>query len=147
MPLAAPSILLETLLLNLEKARESCRVDLACMGCGMSADLAFATAYRRLPNSEAVELAKSLAVSVSALLDVHKLPQIVSCGGNKWEEKLNNITDLVQVLFSQTSTEFQYFYEVLLARRLLRCRSISLKKEREVLHLLPAVDKSSLMIR
>ena len=43
--------------------------------------------------------------------------------------------------------EFQHFYELLLARRLLRNRYISLSTERHVLSLLPSMTKSELMIK
>jgi hypothetical protein len=56
-------------------------------------------------------------------------------------------TIVLQVLFTQSSAEFVHFYELLLARRLLRNRYISLSTEWRVLGLLPALSKSSLMIR
>jgi hypothetical protein len=111
----------------------------------MSADLAFTVAYRRLPRESGVELAKALAVKISALLDRTKRP--ASYSRNNGSASLHDIADLIRVLFSQTSKEFQLFYEVLLARRLLRCRFSSLEAEREMINLLPALDKSLLMIR
>ena len=167
-PGAFASTLVHTLLQYLAKAREVSTVDLRCLGCSMSADLAFAVAYRQLPREVGVELAKALAVRISTLLDQHKqmtsdfttpAPPLtttttaavagVAVGGGRdsvWDS-LQHVADLIQVLFSQTSTEFQHFYEVLLARRLLRCRYISLEIERKVTFLLPALDKCVLMIR
>lgn len=160
-PGAFASSLVHTLLQYLAKAREVSTVDLRCLGCSMSADLAYAVAYRQLPREVGVELAKALAVSISTLLDQHKqmtsdfsapahtASAVAAVGGGRdsiWAS-LQHVADLIQVLFSQTSTEFQHFYEVLLARRLLRCRYISLEIERKVTFLLPALDKCVLMIR
>lgn len=139
------STLVDTLLQHLAKAREASSVDLRSLGCCMSADLAFTVAYRRLPRESGVELAKALAVKISALLDRTKRP--ASYSRNNGSASLHDIADLIRVLFSQTSKDFQLFYEVLLARRLLRCRFSSLEAEREMINLLPALDKSLLMIR
>ena len=140
------STLVDNLLAHLSKAREASRVDLRCVGCSMSADLAFAVAYRRLPGECGVELAKALAVKLSTLLDHSKSSPI---GGNMNSSypPLHQIADLIRVLFTQTSVEFQHFYEMLLARRLLKCKYSSLGNEREMIKLLPALDKSLLMIR
>lgn len=160
-PGAFASTLVHTLLQYLAKAREVSTVDLRCLGCSMSADLAYAVAYRQLPREVGVELAKALAVRISTLLDQHKqmtsdftapaytASAVAAVGGGRdsvWAS-LQHVADLIQVLFSQTSTEFQHFYEVLLARRLLRCRFMSLEIERKVTFLLPALDKCVLMIR
>jgi hypothetical protein len=164
-PGAFASTLVHTLLQYLAKAREVSTVDLRCLGCSMSADLAYAVAYRQLPREVGVELAKALAVRISTLLDQHKQMTsdftspahtasavaaagvAVGTGRDSVWASLQHVADLIQVLFSQTSTEFQHFYEVLLARRLLRCRYISLEIERKVTFLLPALDKCVLMIR
>jgi hypothetical protein len=100
-----------------------------------------------LPKDIAVELARALAVKISVLLDLQKrASQVVANDANKsWNTA--EISDLIRVLFNQTSTEFQYFYEILLARRLLLCRYKSLDLEELVLGTLPALDKGSLMIR
>ena len=146
------STLVDSLLINLKIARECSRVDLHSLGCSMSADFAFAVAYRRMPKESAVELAKAIAVRISSLLDRQKqsLSQsqslIESSEGALWCT-VNTITDLIRVIFTQTPTEFQHFYEVLLARRLLRTRYFSLERERHMLTLLPALDKGHLMIR
>jgi len=60
---------------------------------------------------------------------------------------LNLLSSHFQVLFTQSSAEFQHFYELLLARRLLRNRYISLSTEWHALSQLPAMTKSGLMIR
>jgi hypothetical protein len=166
-PGAFASTLVHTLLQYLAKAREVSTVDLRCLGCSMSADLAYAVAYRQLPREVSVELAKALAVRISTLLDQQKqmtsdftspaqprttttaagVGVAVGTGRDGIWASLQHVADLIQVLFSQTSTEFQHFYEVLLARRLLRCRYISLEIERKVTFLLPALDKCVLMIR
>jgi hypothetical protein len=99
-----------------------------------------------LPQEVAVEVARALAVKISALLDLQKRSQGVTNDANRsWNSA--EIADLIQVLFNQTSTDFQYFYEILLARRLLLCRYKSLDLEEVVLGTLPALDKGSLMIR
>ena len=72
---------------------------------------------------------------------------VAAVGRDSIWASLQHVADLIQVLFSQTSTEFQHFYEVLLAKRLLRCRYISLDIERQITFLLPALDKCVLMIR
>ena len=175
------SSLVHTLHHQLVRAREVSSVDLRCLGCSMSADLAFAVAYRQLPREVGVEVAKALAVKISTILDLQKqmtsdltpLSQatptptptaatstvaaaavaavaaggVVAVGRDSIWASLQHVADLIQVLFSQTSTEFQHFYEVLLAKRLLRCRYISLDIERQITFLLPALDKCVLMIR
>ena len=173
------STLVDTLLVSLRSARECSRVDLKPLGCAMSADFAFAVAYRMMPGETGVELAKALAVRISSLLDREKRSAPASSQSSSSHSNLSSwsmserercdrernergvtaaaalsagaavkdISDLIRVLFSQTSTEFQHFYEVLLARRLLRNRFISLERERDMMVLLPALDKSLLMIR
>src|SRR3546814_13877876 len=63
----------------------------------------------------------------------------------RWAKALELTTDLVQVLCSQAATDFQYFYELLMARRLLRARFLSLDIERQALSALPAMNKARLM--
>ena len=159
-PEMSASAAVDTLLQDLCKAREASRVDLKCLNCTMSADLAFATAYLRLPKECSVEIAKALAVRISSLLDYQKLRQQQQQQQNRYSNDFDRfhkssnvctstdiITDLICVLFGQTSSEFQHFYEILLARRLLRNRFISLEREKEIINALPALDKSILMIR
>ncbi|RYH32039.1 hypothetical protein EON65_01405 [archaeon] len=50
------------------------------------------------------------------------------------------------MLFSQSASDFQHFYELLLARRLLKGRYLTLSMERKILNLLPAMSKGELMI-
>ena len=155
----------DTLLHDLCKAREASRVDIKCLKCNMSADIAFATAYRRMPKECSMGIAKALAVRISSLLDYQKQQQQqqqrqqqqqhhgspqssrISNDGSNVCPSIDDITDLIRVLFSQTSCDFQHFYEILLARRLLRNRFITLEKEKSILTVLPALDKSLLMIR
>ena len=104
----------------------------------------------RMPRESSAELAKALAVRVSVLLDAtkqdhHHRTDTGHVTTN--ETSLQQTADLIRVIFNHTSTEFQHFYEVLLARRLLRNRYISLTKEKQVLTMLPAMDKTALMIR
>ena len=147
-----------TLISFLERCRAICRVDLALknMMCHMSADLGFMLAFRRLSKPVVLELAKALAVRVSSLLDTLKHPGAVYQGSNSssshnhWARSLEQVIDLVQVLCNQTNnTEFGHFYELLLARRLLRYRFISLGLEQRVLTLLPGAMRKngSSMIR
>ena len=69
------------------------------------------------------ELTKALAVRISVLVDSHK--QDYSCQmNNVWSDKVDAVTDLIQVLCNHTTAEFQHFYELLLARRLLKGRYI-----------------------
>ena len=104
----------------------------------------------RMPRESSAELAKALAVRVSVLLDATKQDHHhrTDTGHITTNETfLQQTADLIRVIFNHTSTEFQHFYEVLLARRLLRNRYISLTKEKQVLTMLPAMDKTALMIR
>jgi hypothetical protein len=136
--------LVDRLIAFLADARYKSQMQLsATKQCCMSADLAFATAFRRLSKSSSVELTKALVVRISSLIDVLK-PHFLS---SSWDQSIDALCDLLQVLFTQTSTEFQHFYELLLARRLLRFRFITLSTERRVLSLLPAMSRSGLMIR
>ena len=112
--------------------------------CCMSADLAFRVAYRRLKKRVCMELTKALSVRISMLLD--SLRQDAVHREQGWSNALEQVADLVRVLCSETSAEFQHFYELLLARRLLRYRFISLPVERRVLELLPAMSKSAQML-
>ena len=70
-------------------------------------------------------------------------------GAESWSEELEKITDLVSALYSGSgnSADFQYYYELLLARRLLRARYISLPTELHALQRLPAVHRAETMLR
>ena len=87
---------------------------------------------------------KALSVRIPMLLD--SLRQDATHREQGWSDALEQVADLVRVLCSETSAEFQHFYELLLARRLLRYRFISLPTERRVLELLPAMSKSAQML-
>jgi hypothetical protein len=115
----------------------------------------------RLPKDVSIELIKALAVKISCLIDSFKLNSL----SPRWEENIEKVTDITRVrfnlfsfihslknknkkvFFNQSSVEFQHFYELLLAKRLLRDRYISLSTERRVLSQLPASSKCDLMIK
>ncbi len=142
----------DILIQMLHHARTVSRMDLAdTQVCYMSADLAFRVAYRRLKRPTCVELAKALSVRISTLLDSLKADSASNSGygpnsDERWSRHLEQVSDLVHVFCSETSAEFQHFYELLLARRLLRYRFISLSTERMVLDMLPAMTKSTSML-
>jgi hypothetical protein len=136
--------LVDVLASMLKRARTVSRVEMAdSKMCFMSADFAFQRAFQRLSKPIAIELAKVLAVRMSTLLDSHRRDVLYS----RWAKALELTTDLVQVLCAQSATDFQYFYELLMARRLLRARFLSLDIERQALTALPAMNKARLMLR
>ena len=161
----------DLLFTRLQRAREASLVDLSALeNCSLTAEAALAIAVRRMPRNEAVELAKTLAVRLSTVMDVSKqdpyrlllnmssrnfsssMPvesggQIPNADSTQWESIVSQLCDLVRVCYDQSSTDFAHFYEVLLARRLLQSRYLSIEKEKQILRLLPALNKSDLMIR
>eukprot|EP01041_Mallomonas_annulata_P000757 gene757-1443_t len=142
--LVAAVSLVNHLILLLQRARAVSRMELAkSLLCYMSADIAFEAAYRRLPVHISLELTKALAMRISSLLDASKL----DVPHSQWAKTLNDTSDLIQVLCNQSTIEFQHFYELLLSRRLLRCRFLSLSTEKKALASLPAMSKSETMIR
>ena len=108
-----------------------------------SVDAAFVTAFKRLPKELSLEVTKSLAVKVSSLVDSYKSHS----HSGKWAGQMDDYVDMVQLLFSQSATGLQHFYELLLARRLLRNRHTSLSMERRMLAALPSFSKASLMLQ
>ncbi len=155
---------IDCLIFFLEHCREISRMEMfPTKMCCMSADLAFMMAYKRLKRSVCLEIAKALAVRISTLLDEvnskNSIEEKVSTpylynessemilSDENWSLALQRVVELVQVLCSHMSTEFEHFYELLIARRLLRYRFISLQLERRVLAMLPAMKKSESMIR
>jgi len=137
--------LVDQLLKFLAEVRTISRMDMSITKqCCMSADLAFVTAFQRLSKEKSLDITKALTVRISSLIDAFK-PHASS--SNTWMQSVDEIADFIQVLFNQTSAEFQHFYELLLARRLLKNRYISLPTERRILAILPAMSKSSTMIR
>lgn len=110
----------------------------------MSGDLGFLMAFKRLPKELSIELTKALVVRISSLIDSNKHQTFENV---VWAKSIDNVIDLIQIFFNQTSAEFQHFYELLLARRLLKNRYLSLPLERSILESLPAMSKGGLMIR
>ncbi len=140
----------------LQTTRDISRIDLAVTKhCHMSADLAFMKAYTKLPKDLSTELSKALAVYISSLLDTFKhlnlnMNEAQADSDSElmdFDCSIIKVTDLIRVLCGQTTEEFQYFYELLLTKRLLRNRFLSLDTEKYVLSLLPAMSKSKLMIK
>ena len=133
---------------GLRAARDASTLDLSsCPLCRSTPEKAFGTAFSRLRKERAVEVAKALAIFVSGLLDAFKQEQQESSAG--WGTDLKDVSDILRVLYGQASEQFQdfhFFYELLLARRLLRSRYLSLDMERQTLRLLPEMPKSLLMI-
>lgn len=108
-----------------------------------SADAAFVTAFKRLPKELSLEVTKALAVKVSSLVDSNKNHAYTE----KWSGQMGAYIDMIQLLFSQSAAGLQHFYELLLARRLVRDRYASLSMERRMLAALPAMSKASLMLQ
>eukprot|EP01034_Spumella_vulgaris_P021920 gene21920-27998_t len=136
--------IVDRLIVLLAETRHVSRVDLAStrQSC-VSADLAFAAAFRRLPQEVASEVTKTAVVRVSSLVDTFKPHH----RNSQWSEAVDKIVDLIQVLFNYSCGEFQHFYELLLARRLLRNRYLTLDTERRVSSLLPCMPRCGLMIQ
>eukprot|EP01031_Cornospumella_fuschlensis_P033700 gene33700-40768_t len=135
--------LLDKLMILLKRFRYLSRVDMSITGqCGMSADLAFGVAFRRLPKEVSLEITKVVTIQIALLVDALK----INSGGWNWPSALDELVDIIQVLFSQSASDFQHFYELLLARRLLKGRYLTLNMEKKILNLLPAMSKGELMI-
>lgn len=74
--------------------------------CAMSADLAFVTAFRRLPSELATELTKALVVRISSLIDVQKEQSSQS----HWAAAVDGVIDLIQVVIVQIFVHLFLFY-------------------------------------
>ncbi len=80
----------------LRTARDGSRLDMAATRRSiMSADLAFATTFRRLPEDISVKITKSLAVRISSLIDSLKQP----AQRGIWGKTVDSIADLIQASF------------------------------------------------
>eukprot|EP00981_Chlorochromonas_danica_P000629 scaffold143_cov173-Ochromonas_danica.AAC.5 len=138
--------MMESLKQMLRRFSYICRLDMSMIAQGArSASLAFGMAFRRLPKEVALELAKAAAIRLSALVDTLKSIDSSSAQGS-WSQELDELIELVQALFGSSSADFQHFYELLLARRLLKNRYLTLNTERQILTLLPTVAKGEMMI-
>jgi hypothetical protein len=127
----------------LESLRISTRVDM-CIGniSFISADIAFENAYRRLPRDASIDFSRSICICLSSNVDesFSQSAEFNNC------ESMDNIVDIVNVLFHRNSAEFQHFYEILLARRLIKCRAVSHILEKNLIRELPSVSKGDLML-
>ena len=142
--IVAPNEVVDNLLDNLVKAREISQTDMANLNnSGINADLAFSAAFKRLSKEFAIKIAKALAVRISKLLDSLKFGINYS---ESYNFSINQMADLIQVLCNDSSEDFEHYYEILLARRLLWGRYMSTQNEKHVLKILPAMTKSFLMI-
>jgi len=140
----APNEVVDNLLFDLAKAREISTTDMASLSnSSINADLAFSAAFKRLSKEFAIKIAKALAVRISKLLDSLKFGMHYS---ESYNFSINQMADLIQVLCNDSSEDFEHYYEILLARRLLWGRYMSTQNERQVLRVLPAMIKSTLMI-
>lgn len=143
--IVAPDEVVDHLLHDLAKAREISSTDMASLiNSSINADLAFTAAFKRLSKEFAIKIAKALAVRISKLLDSLKLGIQYS---ESWNFSINQMADLIQVLCNDSSEDFEHYYEILLARRLLWGRYMSTQNEKTCLQLLPAMTKSHLMIK
>jgi hypothetical protein len=142
--IVAPNDVVDNLLIDLAKAREISITDMASLSnSSINADLAFSVAFKRLSKEFAIKIAKALAVRISKLLDSLKFGMHYS---ESYNFSINQMADLIQVLCNDSSEDFEHYYEILLARRLLWGRYMSTQNERQVLRVLPAMIKSILMI-
>jgi len=107
----------------------------------MTGQAAFQVAYRRLQRELAVDVMDQVAVFLNTLLDTSRTDLAVPLQQQRMEH-LEKIADLVEVFRSQE--DLSYFYEFLLAERLLRARYFSLRFEKWILGL---VDTARMMGR
>lgn len=136
--------IISSLLNILSKIREMSHVDMSITKIsGISADLAFEMAFRRLQKDHSIAITKIIVVYLSSIIDSLKSPY----SSADWQSSLDDVIDLIQVVFNQSSTEFQHYYELLLARRLLKGRYISLNTELRMLDLIPISNKCQLMVK
>jgi len=108
-----------------------------CLGLPVSfqgtAQEAFSVAYKRLPHEQVVLLMAKLASFLNFFLSESKSHFLGSHSTN-FLTVVEKITELVQAFQSQR--DFSYFYEFLLADRLIRERYTSIRLEKWVLELL-----------
>jgi hypothetical protein len=86
--------LVDYLVAALGDMRYISKMDMAVTNqCCMSADMAFETAFRRLPKEKSLELTKALVVRISSLIDAYKTHAM----SRSWASAVDAITDLIQV--------------------------------------------------
>ncbi|RYH32038.1 SH3 domain-containing protein [archaeon] len=86
--------LIDKLMILLKRFRYISRVDMSITGqCGMSADLAFGMAFRRLPKEVSLEITKIVAIHIALLVDALK----VNTGSGNWPSTLDELIDIIQV--------------------------------------------------
>lgn len=78
----------------LEQLRQASRVDM-CIGytCYMSADMAFESAYRRLPRDVALAFTRSIAIRLSSHIDIGSSTEMRQETG----ESLDNVQEMIEV--------------------------------------------------
>lgn len=95
-PSPSTSLLVLRLIQMLKKARDISFIDMSSMNSSKSAaDKAFAIAYRKLSTHESYQFTRSVVVHISFLLDKYKQ----NCFERGWQNNLNSVVDLIQVLF------------------------------------------------
>jgi hypothetical protein len=133
----------ETIVEMLKTALEVSNLDIAVNEDALSSvEKAFTSSYRRLSMNEAYELTKILAIYISILMDSTKQ----DCFSRGWQDAMDSTTKLIRILYDNLSIEFQHFYELLLARRLLKNRYFSITTESQTLHELPAMNSAHSML-
>jgi hypothetical protein len=96
-PEARSEGLVDFLVTALSDMRYISKMDMAVTNqCCMSADMAFETAFRRLPKEKSLELTKALVVRISSLIDAYKTHAM----SRSWASAVDAITDLIQVISS-----------------------------------------------
>lgn len=140
--------IVEKLLELLMRARDISTCEMSGVhGCLLSADKAFQSISTRINKESYVKLSKALAVRISSLLDNVWVSQTFFVGTlSKWRQSVLEICSLITLVVNNQTSEFGHYYELLLARRLLRGRFVSIQEEEWTLSYLPALNRAAAMI-
>jgi hypothetical protein len=136
------------LLFILQRAKDISLVELCQIpSCAMSAHSAFlSAASSSLKLDILVEIATILAVKISTLLDASKAKKL---GRSAWNRAISDHIELANLILSGRAVvlaEFAKMYEILLSRRILRLRSVSLSDEQRVVQMLPPMERAKEML-
>lgn len=109
----------------------------------ITTELSLIQLSRNLTQIQLVEFSKALAVYIDVIMDVSKSPYL---SRKQFLIKYNISIIFVNLMINTDNNEFRHFFELLLARRLLRNRYICIEDERNLLKSIPAMNNSNLML-
>jgi hypothetical protein len=137
-------IAIEKLIVLFNRAKDISNCELKnILICEITTELSLIQLSQNLKQNQLLELSKSLAIYIDTIMDVSKSPYLTR---KLFLLKYNLSITFVNLMINIDNNDFPHFYELLLARRLLRNRFISINDERNLLNHIPAMNNSRLML-